>query len=201
MAWSTIKVVVALAAIDRRGPGNKDALIRRAITASDNAAAEELWNSLGPPRAASAAVERQLRAAGDRRTQVPTRRRRAGYSVYGQTQWPLVSQQHFIAALPCLPGSSGVLALMRNVIPAQRWGLGSSGRPAAFKGGWAPDPAGRYLVRQMGLLDLPNGRSVAVTVATIPRDGRLETGAANLTRIARWLVTHVNRPAVRRPRC
>jgi hypothetical protein len=201
VAWSSIKVPLGLAVIRRYGGGRYGQLLRRAITASDNQAAEQLWSSLGRPRAAGRAMERALAVAGDTTTRVQTKRVRAGFTAFGQTQWALTSQQHFVAGLPCLSVSDQILRLMGEIIASQRWGLGSSRLPARFKGGWGPDPSGRYLVRQMGLLELPNGRRVAVTASAMPSDGRFDTGARNLTLIARWLTRHLNRAAVPRTGC
>jgi hypothetical protein len=201
VAWSSIKVPIALAVVRRNGVRRSRELLRRAITASDNQAAEQLWSSLGAPRTASQAVERVLATTGDTTTIVETKHVRAGFTSFGQTRWPLISQQRFIAGLPCLRASGYVLRLMGEVIASQRWGLGSSGLPARFKGGWGPDTSGRYLVRQMGLLELPNGRHVALTVATIAADGQFATGAHNLSRLSRWLTTHLNRAVVPARRC
>ena len=201
VAWSSIKVPIGVAVIRRSGASRNMSLLRRAITASDNQAAEQLWSSLGAPRTAGRAVERALAAAGDTSTKVQTRRTRAGFTSFGQTRWPLTSQQRFVAGLPCLPASAPILRLMGQVIASQQWGLGSSRVPARIKGGWGPDSAGRYLVRQMGLLELPNGRTVAVSVATIPADGRYDSGVRSLTRIARWLVQHLDVNGVPGRRC
>jgi hypothetical protein len=201
VAWSTIKVPIALAVIKQEGVRRSAQLLRRAITASDNQAAERLWSRLGSPRAAGRAVERILVDAGDTTTMVETERVRAGYTSFGQTRWPLTAQQRFVAGLSCLGGSGHVLALMGEVIASQRWGLGSSGLRARFKGGWGPGISGRYLVRQMGLLELPNGRRVALTVATIAGDGQFATGARNLSRLSRWFTKHLNRSAVPTRRC
>lgn len=201
VAWSSIKVPIAVAVIRKSGAKPNMSPLRRAITASDNQAAEQLWSLLGAPGAAGRAVERVLAEAGDSATQVQRRRVRAGFTSFGQTPWSLTSQQRFIAGLPCLRASSQVLRLMGQVIPSQRWGLGSSRLPARFKGGWGPDTSGRYLVRQMGLLELPNGRSVAVAAATVTPDGQFDSGARNLTRIARWLAQHLNSEAVPARHC
>ena len=88
---------------------------------------------------------------------------------------------------------------MRRVVPAQRWGLGAVGRRAAFKGGWGPGSApgqpGTYLDRQIGTLRI-DGRTVAVAIASRPANGSHWTGTANLTALARWLVSHVDVRAV-----
>ena len=201
VAWSTIKVPLALAVVRRGGATRYAQLLRRAIAASDNQAAEQLWSSLGRPAAAGRAVERALAAAGDTTTSVQTRRVRAGFTAFGQTRWPLAAQQHFIAGLPCVAGSARILDLMGGIVASQRWGLGSTRLPARFKGGWGPDAAGRYLVRQLGLLQLPDGRRVAVAVSTAPYDGQFATGTRNLTRVARWLTRRLNTAAVPRTGC
>jgi hypothetical protein len=194
VAWSTIKVPIALA-IESRAQGQPTPADRSwmtpAITASDNTAAEALWSRLGVPSAAGAAVQEILRSAGDTSTQVETRVLRPGFSASGQTQWSLAAQARFIAALPCLPYAESVLSLMGQIVPEQRWGLGSLGVPAQFKGGWGPGLDGHYLVRQMGILKLPTGRLLAVSIATNAADGSFSTGTASLTRIARWTLDHV----------
>jgi hypothetical protein len=204
VAWSTIKVPIALAVEARSGgrpTASEQALLTRAITASDNAAAESLWSSLGPPNAAAAAVRSILAASGDASTSVETRVLRAGFTSFGQTHWSLAAQQHFIAGLPCLANSAPVLSLMQQVESDQRWGLGTLGTATQFKGGWGPDLNGRYLVRQMGIVRLANGRSLAVSIATIPANGSFATGTANLGEIARWLIAHVDASELRPVQC
>jgi hypothetical protein len=78
-----------------------------------------------------------------------------------------------------------VFRLMRQVVAEQRWGLGSAGTTAAFKGGWGPGADGRYLVRQMGVVQV-GGRPLAVSLLTEAADGSFATGAASATAIARW---------------
>src|SRR6266516_6120682 len=105
VAWSTIKVPIAVAVESRSAghPGaHEQALLTEALTASDNAAAEALWGSLGPPDAAAAAVQSVLAAAGDTSTIVETEVLRPGYTPFGQTGWSLAAQVQFVAALPCL---------------------------------------------------------------------------------------------------
>jgi hypothetical protein len=204
VAWSTIKVPIAMA-VETRAEGHPTAseqsLLTRAITASDNSAAEALWSGLGPPSAAAAAVLTVLASTGDTSTQVETRVLRPGFTSFGQTQWPLPAQQRFIAALPCLPNAGPVLSLMTQIVPDQQWGLGSIGADTQFKGGWGPDPAGRYLVRQMGIVRLANGRLLATSIMTMPADASFETGTANLTQIAGWLIAHVDASSVPAEKC
>lgn len=158
-----------------------------ALTVSDNPAAEALWASLGPPQVAAAAVERVLASAGDTATRVETRVVRQGFTPFGQTQWSLAAQVQLMAALPELQYSGPIRDLMRRVVPEQRWGLGALGEDAELKGGWGPDPEGRHLVRQMGIVSLSGGPQLAVAMATIAEDGTEASGTASLDRIASWL--------------
>jgi hypothetical protein len=199
VAWSTIKVPIAMA-VERRADGHPSAseqsLLTRAITASDNSAAVALWSSLGTPDAAAAAVRGVLAETGDTSTRVETQILRPGFTSFGQTHWSLVAQQRFIAGLPCLPNSAPVQSLMEQVVADQQWGLGTLGADTQFKGGWGPEPDGRYLVRQMGIVRLTGGRRLAASMATMPADGTFETGTASLTEIAQWLIAHVDAKSV-----
>jgi len=192
--WSTVKVPLAVAAV-AKADGRPDAavqhLMRLSITASDNAAAEQLWASLGEPPAAASRVQAVLRSGGDADTRVQSQRVRPGFTAFGQTIWSLTSQAAFVAALPCIRYSEKVLALMGAVESGQRWGIGAVGLPAQFKGGWGPGPAGGYLVRQMGIVTLANGSRIGLAIASEPADGRFGTGTANLTALARWAVANV----------
>jgi outer membrane murein-binding lipoprotein Lpp len=193
-AWSTIKVPLAVAAVraDGRRPSATTArLVTRAVTASDNAAAESLWARLGPASAAASAVQAVLRDAGDGTTRVESRRVRPPYTAFGQTLWSLERQAVFAARLPCLGGAAPVVDAMGQVTSSQRWGLGTLGTGTLFKGGWGPGTDGGYLVRQLGVIPLPQGGMVAVAVAARPADGSFATGTAHLDAIATWLKSHL----------
>lgn len=197
VAWSTAKVPVAMAAISA-GVAQPDDL-RQAITASDNGAAERLWSALGASSSAAAAATDQLRTAGDDVTEIQSQRLRAGYTAFGQTMWRLTDQARFVAGMRCAGSGSQVLELMSQVVAGQRWGLGSTGKPAQFKAGWGPGvTAGAgdgWLDRQMGVVRI-GGRPVAVAMATTaPEHG---AGTQALSRIAQWVITHVD--ATRAPR-
>ncbi|HEX8121747.1 MAG TPA: hypothetical protein VF549_10840 [Solirubrobacteraceae bacterium] len=201
VAWSTIKVPLVAAAFSAAPDGTTRGLARRAITASDNAAAEQLWSRLGGGTRAGRAVQRQLAAAGDATTRVQTQRVRAGFTPFGQTVWPLRAQVRFMAGFPCVSNATEILTLMGSVIASQRWGLGSVGRKAQLKGGWGPDASGAYMVRQVGVLEL-GAHPVAVGIITQPADGSFATGTRNVSEIARWVEQHVaRRPLPSRPRC
>jgi hypothetical protein len=195
VAWSTTKVPVAMAVVDAGGQNTQQANLRAAITTSDNDAATRLWSSIGTPQEAAAAADAELRQSGDTRTHVESQTLRYGSTPFGQTEWGLNDQTRFTAGLPCSAAGQAVLGLMGQVVPAQRWGLGSMGAGAQLKGGWGPGSqpgkSGGYLNRQMGIVTI-SGKQLAVAVATVPTDGSHESGTRNLTAIARWLAAHAN---------
>ncbi|MDH6284099.1 hypothetical protein [Prescottella agglutinans] len=183
VAWSTIKVPLAIAALaaDPSQIGNATA----AITTSDNQAAQAMWDSLGGGTSAAAQVRQVLTRFGDPATVVQSQVTRPGYSAFGQTEWPLISQAQFAAMLPCSDDAETVLSLMNRIASDQDWGLGAlSG--AQFKGGWGPGPSGQYLVRQVGIVESASGR-VAVALAAAPTSGTFIDGIAALDQVTRWL--------------
>ncbi|WP_286135188.1 hypothetical protein [Mycobacterium sp. UM_Kg1] len=186
VAWSTIKVPLAIAAIHANRP-NAQELAAKAVTASDNDAAEQLWSSLGPAPQAAQQVQAVLRAGGDTGTAVESRRLRPEFSAFGQTQWPLARQAVFAAHLPCMPPAAPVYSLMRNTVTDQRWGLAGIGAPT--KGGWGPGRDGGYLVRQFGIVGTPRG-DLAVALAAEPKDGSFGSGVAALNQMTQWLSAH-----------
>ncbi|QIS05342.1 hypothetical protein F5X71_26220 [Nocardia brasiliensis] len=188
-AWSTMKVPLTIAAL-RRDAGNSSYAASAAITASDNAAADTLWQSLGSGQDAAQAVQSVLREGGDTKTTVPASRARSEHSAFGQAEWSLADQVRFASRLPCLPATSNVIALMEQVQPSQRWGLGAfSG--AEFKGGWGPDPKGAYLVRQFGVISAPSGR-VAVAFAAQADSGAFSDGMTILDKLATLISEHID---------
>jgi hypothetical protein len=184
-AWSTVKVPLAIASLEHADSTSTRTLVKKAITRSDNAAAEALWARLGSGRRAAARVDAVLRADGDRRTRTQWRRVRALYTPFGQTQWSLADQLRFTTGLACDRHAVLVRADMGAVVSSQRWGLGRLAH-ARLKGGWGPDTRGRYLVRQLALV--PRGRDlVAVVVAVDPSNGSFAQGVRALDKVAAWL--------------
>ncbi|WP_245849380.1 hypothetical protein [Mycobacterium palustre] len=185
VAWSTIKVPLALAAL-RRDPARAERLVLTAITSSDNQASERLWSLLGSPGAAARQVQAVIEECGDAETVVESRRLRRGYTAFGQTRWTLCRQAGFAARLPTLEDAAPVVALMRDLTPAQRWGLAAKG--FAAKGGWGPGVRGDYLVRQFGVVPTPSG---SVGVALAAQAHAFEGGVCTLDAMADWLVAHL----------
>ncbi|QIS14750.1 hypothetical protein F5544_34585 [Nocardia arthritidis] len=187
-AWSTMKVPLTIAAL-RRNPATSTYAASNAITQSDNAAADVLWQSLGSSQEAAQAVEAVLREGGDTKTTVPATRTRSDASSFGQADWALTDQVRFASRLPCLPQSATVINLMEQITPQQRWGLGSFNN-AEFKGGWGPDLQGAYLVRQFGLVPAANGE-FAVAFAAQPDSGAFSDGMTLLDKMSALISQHM----------
>jgi hypothetical protein len=187
-AWSTIKVPLVIAAYRQGNPPQVTAVMRSAITESDNAAAESLWAQLGDPPAAAQRVQQILQQTGDP-TVVESRRVRPEFTAFGQTIWSLANQIRFIAGAFCDRAYEPIFHLMSQVAPNQTWGIGDI-PGAEFKGGWGPSPSGKYLVRQIGVLTTPAG-NVAVAIAAEPASGSFDDGTHDLGEVAKWLIAHL----------
>jgi hypothetical protein len=185
VAWSTIKVPLAIAAL-RNDPAGAHDLVVKAITESDNHASERLWSQLGGPADAARRVQAVVNEGGDPATVVESRRLRKGFTAFGQTQWPLDRQACFAAGLPGTGGAATVIDLMHRLTREQRWGLAAKG--VAAKGGWGPGTRGGYLTRQFGLAPTESGHLGLALAAEAPT---FETGIEALDAMTGWLVDHL----------
>ncbi|MGO9928233.1 MAG: hypothetical protein ACLPLP_19440 [Mycobacterium sp.] len=185
VAWSTIKVPLAIAALRRDHSLAKD-LVVEAITESDNPSSERLWCQLGEPVDAARQVQAIISEAGDTGTVVESRRLRQGFTAFGQTQWTLGRQARFAAGLPYIGDASTVIDLMRRLTTEQCWGLAAKG--VAAKGGWGPGVHGGYLVRQFGIMPQDSG---PVGVALAAEANAFETGVDVLNTMTEWLISHL----------
>ena len=199
-AWSTIKVPIALRVIeDAGGPdglsSSQASLIERAITASDNEAAAELFAGIaaehGGDIGAAQAVTEVLRRAGEDQPDVSTQGR-DGFSTYGQTQWAPLKQAQFMTALAdgevASPEAQRYVLDLMGRIASDAWGLGGADVEAAWKSGWGPEPDGTYLLRQMGIVEL-GGDSLVVALSAAPADGTFESGQVMMTEMASRLIS------------
>ena len=184
-AWSTIKVPLVIASMRQRSADQPTMSMVAAITESDNAAAEAIWEGLGDPATAAADVGKVLHDTGDPTT-VESRKLRPEYTAFGQTDWPLTNQAKFLAAAACDQRNRPVLDLMGQVTGDQRWGLGSL-PDAKIKGGWGPAPSGRYLVRQIAVVPAGKRGLTVVAMAAEPDSGSFNAGTQVLTQIGEWL--------------
>ena len=188
-AWSTMKVPIAVAAM-RTQPG-LESDVRAAITVSDNEAAGRLFKAVGPDAVDSVLAEAGVPA------QVNMADLRPEFSTFGQTLLSVADEAVLADFLPCADGSGSVLGYMGQVDVSQRYGLGAVG--ALFKGGWGPDTAGRYHVRQLGLIPRGDGVWSPAALTAIPADGTYQTGQAMLTAAATRLAEAS--PALPAARC
>jgi hypothetical protein len=184
VAWSTIKVPLAVAAL-RGDRSRAQDFVVKAITESDNPGSEKLWSLLGEPAEAARQVQAIVAECGDPDTVVESRRLRRGYTAFGQTQWSLDRQARFAAELPLIPDALTIIDLMRDLTIGQRWGLAAKG--IAAKGGWGPGINGDYLVRQFGIVPTGSGQW-GVALAAEAHDGVFETGVQAVDTLADWLV-------------
>ena len=126
-AWSTMKVPLIIAALGEEHPPVITDSMRAAITESDNAAAESIWEKLGDPVAAAHKVEGVLNKYGDPTT-VQWRKLRPQFTAFGQTIWSLTNQARFAAGAVCDTGQC-------TRLPAD----GSSGDRSALGPGAYPE--------------------------------------------------------------
>lgn len=183
-AWSTIKVPLSLALLRESADAAVTDNIRSAITSSNNAAAQAIWDQLGSGREAATKVEAVLAEAGDH-TEVVSEVRRAGFSAFGQSDWSLADQVRFLSWAACDAPSAPVLDLMAHIASGQRWGLGAL-EGSRFKGGWGPGIQGDYLVRQYGVIGDHHGIVVALAAQT----AGFGAGTEALGAVASWLGEH-----------
>ncbi len=189
-AWSTIKAPLGLAAERMHGMSRTEA---HAVIDSDNRSARILTRSFGGPDEATKALENVLREGGDMVTE-PARRHGRDFPMLGETRWALADSAGWTANLPCLTGSEHMLELMRGVSRVQDWGVRRiGGRSTAVKGGWGEAPDGGYVVRQIGLVTLPNGSQAAVSASVHKAGMTFETGTAALDQVAHWLKANLTR--------
>jgi hypothetical protein len=187
VAWSTIKVPLAIAAL-RADSARAQDLVVKAITESDNPASERLWSQLGNPADAARKVQLIIGECGDAATVVELRRLRRGFTAFGQTQWTLERQARFAAQLPLIPDGAAVIDLMHQLTIGQRWGLAAKGYAA--KAGWGPGIQGDYLVRQFGIVPTQSGEW-GVALAAEAHDGVLETAVEVVNSLSDWLVSRL----------
>lgn len=191
--WSTAKVPIAIAAL-RKDPSLQGAMTQ-AIQHSDNAVAETLWGSLGSPEQAAEATSAVIRE-GSSSARVESQVVRPGFSSFGQSDWSLSAQADFASHLRCIRGSEPVVSAMGNIGNGGGYGLGTI-PGAIFKGGWGPNAAGAYGLRQFGLIPKSEGTGsgsgyVAVAIAVESPDGSYEAGQAELTAAAEFLRSKVD---------
>ncbi|MGA8045093.1 MAG: hypothetical protein WCA30_02400 [Dermatophilaceae bacterium] len=186
-AWSTIKVPLAVAALEADPSAATWTHVEAALTRSDNAAADALWAGLGDPEAAAGAVDAVLTAYGSPATRTESEQVSPPYSPYGQTVWSVPDAARFAGALACAPAAAPageVRQVMSDVVADQRWGIGELDS-AHLKGGWGPEGSGAYVLRQLGDGRVGTER-FALAVSARADDGVYASAAGEVTALVRW---------------
>ena len=184
VAWSTIKVPLAIAAMRRAGSGE---LAVKAITESDNRAAEQLWSRL--------AIRRTRH--GRCRPSSPMAATRPPWSSHGD--FDVVTRHSAKRSGPCTgkrgspPGCRPFPMLACDRLDAQpqhRSPLGAGRQRHCRQRRLGSGGGGDYLVRQFAIVPIPSGH-VGVALAAEVHDGAFETGVAVLNALSDWLLGHL----------
>ena len=196
-AWSTIKVPIAGAVEEKLRhaeahgqPAPRAAMeadMDAAIHYSDNDAAFRLWMYVGDgsDRTASYKVRDYMHRVGDP-TNAAKQFEDGVYFGFGAIKWKLTDQVKFMNGFRCMNGSEKVLERMGHIIPEHSYGLAKI-KGAQFKGGWGPEPDGRFIYRQLGLVPGPDGEMTPVAIMVIPNDGFEPTAWEGVDALAKGL--------------
>ncbi|WIM67831.1 hypothetical protein QP027_00025 [Corynebacterium breve] len=178
-AWSTIKVPIALAAVEECSYDDayRDELITASIEWSDNDAAYYLWTCLGDPETADARTEEMISRGGTSLHMEPA---------FGLTRWSIPSQAQFGHYISSLDEGNPVIEAMHNIDEEQSYGLGTLD-DAAFKGGWSDDEDGSWHTRQFGFFN-HDGETYGVAIAARSESGSYADGQEALTAITEFLI-------------
>lgn len=184
-AWSTMKVPIAIAALQNGSAEMDD--VKAAITLSDNDAAIDLWNSLGAGDDAANTVQAVIRRFGDSRTVVLPDDRAGADEPFGMTRWTAADQVRFVEGLACTtdPSAVKVRDYMGQIDPSEQFGLAGV-HPSMVKAGWGNEDNGDYTVRQMAILPHDGGYS-AVTFIAQGSEDEVDRTVANLKT---WFAAH-----------
>ena len=174
-AWSSIKPAILSTVLAEQGEqlgAEEESWAEGAITASDNEDAADLFHTIEGRQGGLDRRQRRGRRTPSTKVAAPAPssrpRRPPGRGVDLRTDG--VARRRSGALLPrprdlqCPTAPPTSRALMEQVIPEQRWGLGEASWPSGdrvgMKGGWGPDTEanGGYLVRQSGFVQDPGGR-------------------------------------------
>lgn len=178
-AWSTSKVLVIFAYLDKVAKGDPTKLsdearknIKLALSESDMDAL--LWLRGRIPGGSGAPATKILRSVGDKQTgPVPN-------SNEGSMEWTVQNQVKFMAAMNNgkVVSKAASSFVMNNMVPvaSQSWGLGKVGA-TAFKGGWLTAASN---TRQMGILD---GHAVALITNEGPVEEQIDGDSAHVEAI------------------
>lgn len=154
-AWSTIKVPIALTALEHCP--DRDFVLEQttaAIEWSDNDAAYYLWRCLGTDAEASQLVGEEIAKAGVSVHVEPA---------FGVTTWPVPAQARYAQYLASVPDDNPVIQEMHKINPEHSYGLGTIA-DIPFKGGWSDADDASFHVRQLGFFTI-DGTDYGIAIA------------------------------------
>ena len=183
-AWSTIKVPLAIAALQKNisttsykdtytgcnsSPSslNLSSAVQAAITKSDNCGAWWLWEGLGGnDSSAASAVTDVIKSGGDSSTTVNGTGKSTGFLTSGYTNWSLAGQALFAANMASLSNTNTVMTHMDNQSGGDSsYGLNRIGTKNLSKGGWGDDSS-TSATRQFGIVKWSDGQCSAIAIGT-----------------------------------
>lgn len=188
LAWSTIKVPIALAA-ERTGKQDQY-ILDKTLKESDNATSWTLWvavrNSVGGTEAATRKAVSKVTTKSQGNPIWP-QVAPGSITPYGYAKWGIEEQARFMTSVPCQPKGKRVYKAMGDVAPWQKYGLGTV-RGMHFKGGWGQHEDGTYTQRQMGVMKYGDGYlGIAVYSYYGGKGDRYSGGEAALNDVAKEL--------------
>lgn len=169
-AWSTIKVPIALTALEHCD--DREFVLEEttaAIDWSDNDAAYALWRCIGSDEEASRLVGEEIAASGVSVNVEPA---------FGTTVWPIPAQARYAHHLASIPADNPVIQEMHKIDEDHSYGLGTIA-DLPFKGGWSDDADGSFHVRQLGFFTLSGSGAGAEAGASSDAGAGAEAGAGS----------------------
>lgn len=188
---SVIKVALSGALLrerqkHRRQPSAKEfSLMHRAITRSDNDAAQDIYNLVGRDKLRSF-----FRAVGVANVQIPT----DGH--WGNTRMSATSHIQLLSALTngsgrglAVPSKDYLIDQMHRVVGSQRWGVGEGAAAGAFiavKNGWGPGKGkSGFIVNTIGVVRPSSGQYEMAILTN--ENGSEKRGMKRVGKVARVL--------------
>ena len=191
LAWNTIDVPIAMAVSTAQNqPTNLTYLLTRAITDDSSAGDEAMWQFLGTPEQAGAALKATLASAGDTSTTLPADETddASPFPIFTKVWWSQADAAQFMGVFFCMSQSWPVLYHMTAGEPGG-FGLASL-QPSRVRTSYGKNDDALYkgyTVRQVGVVYMSDDSQVGVSLTAMADDGTLETAEAAMTAVASLL--------------
>ncbi len=196
-ALATADIPVALAVlVDPKQPEDRAYLFDKSLTQGSPAGDDALWAFLGTHDQAVSKTLRVLHSYGDWGTSIPSEED-AVSQPYKQILWPLENQAEFMAHVQC--DWVHTVPVMARLDEPTTKPIGLQIAPRSFAKSGDETTAESFKLRQTGLIDLPDGTPVAVSIMIDNPTGDKEATKISLTQLARAVYEHASGFA--RPSC